>query len=52
MLHLYSHDAAVQPLLELERVLGAIREGSFRPDSTRSGRFVAGPEKPLWVMPW
>ena len=40
MLHTYSRDAAAQPLLELARVLGAIREGTFLPDVTRSGRFV------------
>lgn len=39
MLHTYSRDAAAQPVLELERVLGAIRAKTFRPDSTRSGRF-------------
>eukprot|EP00435_Cladocopium_sp_Y103_P035239 s580_g9.t1 len=41
MLHTYSRDAAAQPLLELERMLGAVREGSFLPDCTRSGRFVS-----------
>ena len=46
MLHTYSRDAAAQPLLELERVLHAIRDGSFRPDSTRSGRFLAESGKP------
>ena len=40
MLHTYSRDAAAQPLLELARVLKAIREGTFLPDVTRSGRFV------------
>eukprot|EP00435_Cladocopium_sp_Y103_P046075 s704_g13.t1 len=40
MVHTYSRDAAAQPLLELERLLTAVREGSFLPDSTRSGRFV------------
>ena len=43
MLHTYSRDAAAQPLLELEKVLTAIREGRFRPDSTRSGRFIQEP---------
>ena len=43
MLHTYSRDAAAQPLLELERVLTAIREGRFKPDSTRSGRFMPEP---------
>ena len=45
MLHTYSRDAAAQPLMELERVLKAVRGGSFRPDSTRSGRFVDVPGK-------
>ena len=40
MLHTYSRDAAAQPLLELARVLKAIRESTFLPDVTRSGRFV------------
>eukprot|EP00435_Cladocopium_sp_Y103_P039500 s3763_g10.t1 len=40
MVHTYSRDAAAQPLLELEKVLTAVREGSFLPDCTRSGRFV------------
>ena len=43
LLHTYSRDAAAQPLLELEKVLSAIREGRFRPDSTRSGRFMPEP---------
>lgn len=43
MLHTYSRDAAAQPLLELQKVLTAIREGRFRPDSTRSGRFMQEP---------
>ena len=41
MLHTYSRDAAAQPLIELEKVLSAIRLGKFVPDSTRSGRFVS-----------
>ena len=40
MLHTCSRDAAAQPLLELARVLKAIREGTFLPDVTRSERFV------------
>ena len=31
-------------MLLLERVLGAIRSGRFRPDETRSGRFVSIPK--------
>ena len=46
MLHTYSRDAAAQPLLELERVLAAIRSAKFMPDSTRSGRFVAEVPEP------
>lgn len=44
MLHTYSRDAAAQPLLQLERVLAAVRSGEFRPDSTRSGRFAEVPQ--------
>eukprot|EP00435_Cladocopium_sp_Y103_P007172 s3690_g2.t1 len=40
MVHTYSRDAAAQPLLELERMLAAVREGTFLPDCTRSGRFI------------
>ena len=40
MLHTYSRDAAAQPLLELARVLRAVRMGTFKPDVTRSGRFI------------
>ena len=46
MLHPHSRDAAAHPLLELECVLHAIRDGSFRPNSTRSGRCLAGHGKP------
>ena len=46
MLHIYICDAVARPLLELERVLHAIRGGSFRPDSTRSGRIWAEHGKP------
>jgi hypothetical protein len=46
LLHAYSRDAAAQPLLELERVRRAVGEGSLRPDSTRSGRFLAESDKP------
>ena len=35
----YSRDAMALPLRELERVLEAVRVGSFFPDSTRSGLF-------------
>ena len=43
LLHKYSRDAAAQPLMHVERVLKATREETFRPDSTRSGRFVCQP---------
>ena len=43
LLHTYSRDAAAQPLLQLEKVLKAIHEETFRPDSTRSGRFACQP---------
>lgn len=39
MLHTYSRDAAARPLAELSRVLSSIRDKTFAPDSTRSGRF-------------
>ena len=40
ILHTYSRDAAAQPLMELEKVLLEIRQERFKPDETRSGRFV------------
>ena len=43
MLH-YSRDAMATPLRWLARVMSAIRDGSFIPDSTRSGRFIQQPE--------
>ena len=36
----YSRDGAAHSLLLLERLIGEIVSGAFRPDSTRSGRFV------------
>eukprot|EP00435_Cladocopium_sp_Y103_P011845 s5862_g3.t1 len=44
MVHTYSRDAAAQPLMELEKLLVAVREKRFLPDCTRSGRFV-GPSQ-------
>ena len=35
----YSRDAMAAPLRDLERVLEAVRAGSFHPDATRSGLF-------------
>ena len=39
ILHTYSRDSAAQPLMELQKVLESIRDKSFMPDETRSGRF-------------
>ena len=36
----YGRDSAAPTLLLLSKVLLAIRKGSFKPDCTRSGRFV------------
>eukprot|EP00435_Cladocopium_sp_Y103_P065682 s14_g27.t1 len=44
MVHTYSRDAAAQPLLEPEKMLAAVREKTFLPDCTRSGRFVEAPQ--------
>lgn len=43
MLHMYSRDASARPLMQLEKALKAIIAGHFKPDSTRSGRFVEVP---------
>ncbi|CAE7409656.1 unnamed protein product, partial [Symbiodinium pilosum] len=37
----YGRDAASPSVLLLEKVLKAVRDGRFRPDETRSGRFVS-----------
>ena len=37
----YSRDELAEPLRELEKVLAAVRAGTFKPDSTRSGYFVS-----------
>ena len=39
----YSRDALAQPLRELEQLLGAVRDGRFKPDATRSGRWAGTP---------
>ena len=39
----YGRDAAAPTLLLLEKIFKDIRRGAFRPDCTRSGRFVQGP---------
>ena len=36
----YSRDALAGPLAKLDNVHGAVREGRFFPDSSRSGRWV------------
>ena len=36
----YSRDAAAGPLRDLCHMLEVIKSGKFRPDETRSGRFV------------
>ena len=40
----YSRDASARPLRVLESCLAKIRNGEFRPDETRSGRFVEVPK--------
>ena len=42
----YGRDSAAPTLLLLGKVLSAIRKGSFRPDCTRSGRFVGACSRP------
>jgi len=37
----YSRDVVARPIMLLEKVMESIRDGSFRPDETRSGRFVS-----------
>ena len=39
MAHVYARDAAAPTILILEEMIACIREGSFKPDNTRSGRF-------------
>ncbi len=39
----YSRDALAHPLRELDKVLGAVCEGSFMPSASRSGRFFEEP---------
>ncbi len=43
----YSRDLVARPLLQLEQVLEAVRDESFKPDETRSGRFVKHSPGPL-----
>jgi len=42
----YSRDEMSGPLREMDRVLDAIRRGTFEPDNTRSGRFVKDDSAP------
>ena len=37
----YSRDVVARPIMLLEKVMESIRNGTFRPDETRSGRFVS-----------
>ena len=37
----YSRDAQAEPLRALGTIMSQIRSGEFRPDETRSGRFVS-----------
>ena len=37
---IYSRDSLALPLQKMANMLRAIRDGSFQPDKTRSGRFV------------
>jgi hypothetical protein len=45
----YSRDALAAPLLSLAKLLTCIREGTFRPDESRSGRWKTSP--PLLSKP-
>ena len=40
MAHVYARDAAAPTILILEQIISCIRGGTFKPDSTRSGRFL------------
>lgn len=53
--HTHGRDAAAQLLTQLKKVLKAIREGSFRPYSTGSGRYPSqeveeGPDLPSFTL--
>ena len=43
-MHTYSRDVLSQPLRDYERVILAVAEGTFDPDSTRSGYFKPKPK--------
>ena len=42
----YGRDAVAGPLRTLEKVLQDVRDGRFKPDSTRSGRWQTQPSQP------
>ena len=46
----YSRDAASRPLAILESLILEIYHDRFRPDSTRTGRLVSGPNKALGII--
>ena len=46
----YGRDSASPSVLLLERVLKAIRDGRFRPDETRSGRFLTAAAKEIILV--
>ena len=41
VMHIYSRDTVSASVRELEKVLDQVREGTFKPDATRSGYFVS-----------
>jgi hypothetical protein len=45
-LYVYSRDNLAHPLRLMEEMLAAVVAGSFRPDATRSGRFIRRQEPP------
>ena len=47
----YSRDAMAAPLRHLDRVLEAVRRGTFHPDSTRSGFFRGAEDQPGDLLP-
>ena len=51
MAMVYSRDGAAASLLLLEKMIGEIVKGSFRPDSTRSGRIIEVPDETPETQP-
>ena len=43
-LYVYSRDNLAHPLRLMEQMLAAVVAGTFRPDATRSGRFISKPD--------